>query len=88
LIIEVLFVYGIERDRMIKPGLYARNGVGEYWVVDPEEEAIEVFTLQAHQYEPVGYFQKGDTLVSSLFPLLRLPLSDVFEDPLETPRLA
>jgi Uma2 family endonuclease len=29
------------RDRVIKHDLYARHGVGEYWIVEPESQLIE-----------------------------------------------
>lgn len=36
-----------DRDRGYKRTLYARYGVREYWIVDPQGEMVEVFTLVA-----------------------------------------
>lgn len=43
LMVEVLSPDTEERDRGIKRDLYERQGVGEYWLVDPGEEAVEVW---------------------------------------------
>ena len=33
-------------DRGVKREIYAREGVGYYWIVDPIERFVEVFVLQ------------------------------------------
>lgn len=81
LVIEVLsFPDGVERDRIVKRDLYAKNGIREYWIVDPDAGAIEVLTLRGEKFEPAGYFEVGDTLDSSLFAEFRLKIVDVFID--------
>ncbi|MGQ0743254.1 MAG: Uma2 family endonuclease [Acidimicrobiales bacterium] len=62
------------RDLVLKRHLYARCGVGEYWVVDPEADRIEVFLLdsQAGVYpEPVIY-ETGETLRPACLPGLAI----------------
>jgi Uma2 family endonuclease len=80
LLIEVLSPDGAERDRIVKKLLYARNGVPEYWIVDDEANAVEVFKLAGDRYEPLGYFERGDVIQSAVFPELALPVTQVFED--------
>jgi len=46
LVIEILSPATAKRDRTIKRALYARYGVSEYWLVDPEKKIIEVLTLK------------------------------------------
>jgi Uma2 family endonuclease len=46
LLVEVLSPSGIDRDRLIKRRLYARNGVPGYWIVDPQEASVERFDLE------------------------------------------
>lgn len=41
------------RDRRDKFVEYARNGVREYWIIDPDAETVEVFRLASGAYEPV-----------------------------------
>lgn len=78
LLVEVLSPDGRERDRIVKRDLYAHNGVREYWIVDPETKSFEVFTLRGDRYEPDGYFDKDDILVSPLLPEFKLEIAQVF----------
>ena len=41
--IEILSPSTASRDRTIKVELYERQGVREYWIVDPEENFVEVW---------------------------------------------
>ncbi len=45
LVIEILSPATSERERTLKRKLYAKYGVKEYWIVDPEEKSIEVMAL-------------------------------------------
>jgi Uma2 family endonuclease len=78
LLVEVLSPSGIDRDRLIKRRLYARNGVPEYWIVDPQEAGVERLELEGPDYRPGGYFRGGATLTSPLLPGLEIPLAPLF----------
>ena len=45
LVVEILSPATADRDRGLKRDLYQRQGVGAYWIVDPEEDAVEVWTV-------------------------------------------
>jgi Uma2 family endonuclease len=47
LVVEILSPSTADRDRTIKRKLYQRQGAGEYWIVDPAEESVEVWTATA-----------------------------------------
>jgi Uma2 family endonuclease len=47
LVVEILSPSTAHRDRGVKLRLYERQGVAEYWVVDPEAEAVEVWRFDA-----------------------------------------
>jgi len=58
LVIEILSEATAKRDRTYKKTLYARYGVKEYWLVDPEDETIEVFVLKENGYEAAGKYER------------------------------
>ena len=43
LVIEILSPSTRRHDRLVKLDLYQRAGVREYWIVDPENKAVQVF---------------------------------------------
>lgn len=45
LIVEVLSPSTAKNDRGYKMQLYARFGIGEYWIVDPINKTIEIYLL-------------------------------------------
>jgi len=71
-----------KRDLTTKRRLYERFGVGEYWIVDPELDTIQVYRLVDERYERVAELtaEHGDVLTTPLLPGLDLPLSAIFED--------
>lgn len=47
LVIEILSPTTAARDRGLKRKLYQRQGVAEYWIVDPGSESVEVWRFAA-----------------------------------------
>ena len=45
MVVEILSPSTRRHDRLVKLGLYQRAGVREYWIVDPENKAVQVLTL-------------------------------------------
>jgi len=69
---------GIERDRIVKFDLYARNGVREYWIVDDAHRAVEVFVLRGDRFSPEGSFTKSQTVGSALLAGFSISIADIF----------
>jgi len=67
-----------KRDRHYKKTLYARHGVREYWIVDPEAKTVEVFTLAEEGFQLDNGYTVGKTLKLFLLESLELDLKEVF----------
>jgi Uma2 family endonuclease len=80
LVVEVLSPGTEERDRHYKKTLYARHGIQEYWIVDPERKTAEVYTLGESGFELVSRYRGDGTLVSPLLPGLAIPLREIFAE--------
>ncbi|HEY8207024.1 MAG TPA: Uma2 family endonuclease [Myxococcaceae bacterium] len=52
LVAEVLSGSNAGRDRGEKKGIYERNGVREYWLVDPRARTLIAFALASGRYGP------------------------------------
>ena len=78
LVIEILSPSTAGRDRTFKRTLYERNGVKEYWMVDPSARNITVLLLGQDGYELAGIYGEGQTLTSPTLPGFSLNLDDIF----------
>ena len=78
LVVEILSPSTEARDRTVKRALYARHGVNEYWIVDPDARTIAVQFLGEQGFEPVATYGEGDTLVSPTLPGFSILVDEVF----------
>ncbi|MEL6148009.1 MAG: Uma2 family endonuclease [Chloroflexota bacterium] len=78
LAVEVLSPGNASHDRITKFDLYEQHGVREYWLLDPEEDVIEVYMLADGAFQRSGAYTVGDTFRS---PLLQqtVTVSDLFD---------
>lgn len=82
LVMEVVSPEGRTRDTVKKRHEYARAGIPEYWVVDPEMRAITVYALDPHKddasYVVHGDFGDGQEATSRLLPGFRVDVQTIF----------
>jgi len=82
LVVEILSPGTRRRDKGRKRAVYDREGVREYWIVDPEARSITVLRRPGADAGltdvTVLTLAKGETLESPLFPGLQIPLREVF----------
>jgi Uma2 family endonuclease len=78
LVIEILSPSTAEKDKTYKRRLYAKHGVKEYWIVDPDEEIVEILTIRRNGYDRTKLYKKEEVLTSPLLPGLRLALKEIF----------
>ena len=55
-----------ERDTVDKRTDYAEAGIGEYWIVNPQEQTITMLTLVGDAYEEYGVFLSGEAATSAV----------------------
>ena len=68
-----------ERDLVTKRTEYARAGIQEYWIVDPDRETVAVLSLSGDVYAEGDLFGRGDVVSSSLLPELSLPVAEILD---------
>ena len=78
LVVEILSPSTASRDRELKLGLYARFGVREYWIVDPDESSIQVMELGSEGYTTIKTYDSGE-VESSVLPGFRIAIEEIFE---------
>jgi Uma2 family endonuclease len=67
-----------KRDLQIKRDEYARAGISEYWIVDPEKQTVTVLVLEGEIYREHGEFKPGQSAESVLLPGFRLDVTALF----------
>jgi Uma2 family endonuclease len=77
LAVEILSPSTRSRDQRLKRDVYERTGVQEYWIVDPDGDAIEVFVHAGNGFAQPRRFSRGETLTTRLLPGLELPLERI-----------
>jgi len=78
LLIEILSEGTAYLDLVRKKKLYARFGVKEYWIADPGEETVDVYTLKDGLYALQKTYSKNDTLESFLLSGIKIALKGIF----------
>ncbi len=78
LAVEILSPSTGQRDLGVKRTLYAKFGVLEYWIVDPESKTVEVLSWTETGYRTEAIVDQSGSLSSNLFPGLDLDLTEIF----------
>lgn len=78
LVVEILSETTAYNDLVKKKKLYAKFGVQEYWIVDPGEKNIDIYSLEGDEFNLSSRFSVNDILESPLLPGLKIELISVF----------
>ncbi len=80
LVVEVVSMGTVERDRGDKMKLYERCGVHEYWLVDARTHSVEIYTSSERDFELRELYAENHDMVGS-FTLegFEMTLESVFE---------
>jgi Uma2 family endonuclease len=76
-VVEILSPKTRKLDLEPKRQVYARVGVRELWIIDPEPQGVLVYRFQEHATEPVLTVTGDGILSSPLFPGLEVDLAKV-----------
>jgi Uma2 family endonuclease len=80
LIIEILSPGNSRKEMDIKFDLYEENAVKEYWIVEPYQKSILIYTLQKDKYIGLKPIAEEGLVHSPLFPELSFNVADIFVD--------
>lgn len=67
-----------QRDYIDKRIDYAKAGIAEYWIVDPDEERLILLTLVGSEYQLAQECGRGEIARSRLLPGLEVPVDAVW----------
>ena len=80
LIVEILSPGNTDKEMGIKFDLYEENLVKEYWIIEPNDKTIFIYTLQNEKYIGLKPQTHLDTIKSPLFPIFNFEIADIFKD--------
>lgn len=79
IIIEIISPSSPYHDLVEKKEIYHKYEVHEYWLVFPEEKAIEVLTLENGEYVEFSKSQKSGFVQSKIIKGLKTDIKEVFD---------
>jgi Uma2 family endonuclease len=79
LVVEILSARTAKLDLDQKRLVYARTGVSELWIVDPDKLEILVFDLRVDPDVPAATLRQNDVLRSQFLPGFELPVRTAFQ---------
>ncbi|MFC0211684.1 Uma2 family endonuclease [Paenibacillus chartarius] len=77
-IAEILSPGSKRRDRLSKAATYAKYGVEEYWIVDPDGESLEQYMLRGSVYELIEVYEGDAPLRSDKLPCATFTMNELF----------
>ncbi len=78
LVAEIISESNQKHDRVTKVKEYARAGIPEYWLIDPDAHRIEVYLLDGKRYALHATLTGANTLTSFQLPGFELSLTKLF----------
>jgi len=80
LVVEIVSPGELQRNRdyVAKRTQYENLSIPEYWIIDPQEQTVAVFTLQGDRYLEAKILTDRDRLSSPQLPTLDLAIADLF----------
>jgi Uncharacterized protein conserved in cyanobacteria len=78
IVIEIISPSNAYTDRNLKKQSYLNFGVAEYWIVDPGNKTIEIYTPSTGLNSPLIYLAEEGEVQSTVLKDLKVNLSELF----------
>lgn len=78
LVVEILSVCTRSKDMVKKLNTYMLSGIKEYWVVDPSQKTLAVYTFENLEIDEFNIYRNDETAVSKALENLSVTLKEVF----------
>ena len=78
LVMEILSPSNASYDLYLKKDIYEEAGVREYWIVDPMQESVAVYFLEADKFKLQGQYTDQDSAASVILEGFAMPLDELF----------
>lgn len=78
LVIEILSQSTSRTDRITKAQIYARHKVPAYWIVDPDQETLEIYLLDVEGYRLAATLQGENPQSVPPFTDLKVAAKEIF----------
>lgn len=78
MVVEIISPGSIKKDRVIKKDLCERFAIREYWLVDPLNKSIEIYTMQADKYVLHDLQEIRSKISSTVLTGFELDLTHIF----------
>ena len=78
LVIEILSESTRKKDMIDKLNTYMISGVEEYWIVDPKQENIMIYSFEYYEIERYKIYEKGEITQSFIFETLTADNENLF----------
>ena len=80
MIIEIISPSAGRKDKLEKFNKYEQAGLREYWIVEPQEKMVSIFTLQENmRFGRPDLYSSEDRVKVSIFKDLFIELDKVFD---------
>lgn len=78
LLVETLSKGNASRDRGEKRGIYEKNGVREYWMIDPRAQRVTLLVLEGAAYREAAVGEIDGAVASHILPGFAIDLPALF----------
>ena len=80
-IVEILSPKTRQLDLVNKKRVYARLGVKELWIIDPETGTVAAYRFEQDPADPVSIWTEDETAASPLLPGFSIRVASIFRRP-------